>query len=116
MDFHFYQENCSEILDLFVEQLTEKGANVQIHECLCKHNLEEKLPSEVFCHPADYSVECLQQVWNVVAANPYTNFYIFAAGRPKRKEIIGRHKNLTYLELGNAGYKLHSLIKREERN
>ncbi len=117
MEFHFYQEGCSSILDLFVDQLTERGADVHTHDCLCKHDLEEKLPKEVFCHPADKNIKCLQQVRRVVAANPYTQFYIFAVGRPEREEIIGEHYHVHYFSsLGEPGQALINFRKRLERS
>ena len=85
MEFHFYQEGCSDITDLFIDQLKGKGAEAYVHECLCKHDLKEKLPSEVFVHPADKNIDCLHQVRRVVAANPYTQFYIFAVGHSERE-------------------------------
>lgn len=82
----------------FEEDFKRQGIPVNNYEsCLCElvKNTEIKEKVVLF-HPGDHK-DCWERSRSVIIANPSSQFYIFALGRPGRIEGIGRHENTHYL-------------------
>jgi hypothetical protein len=94
------------------EDFRGRGIPVQTHEeCLCRMNGNmTKLEKYILFHPGD-TEECWNKAKQVIMASHSSEFYIIAFGRPARREGIGEHENVIYLDFGGFKEFRHQMHK-----
>lgn len=86
--------------DCLLGELLLYGVNAEDYGCcLCEY---KKIPYDegfdvAIVHP-HRSEECYRKIKGVIENEPDLDFYIFAVNISERKEMIGKHPNLKYIE------------------
>ncbi len=100
MDIALYGHVGNCYMEAVGDNFKEDGLEVETHKrCLCDVDPDTEFPPVVLCHPAQGGTECFQGVRRVVAANPYTDFYIIALGyTSNRVRGIGEHFHVCHMD------------------
>ncbi|MFH1173641.1 MAG: hypothetical protein V1725_00730 [archaeon] len=98
MKVGLYDNGLNCLVSLMHRELERNGHAVRSHDCVCRYG---KCYSEdvIVIHPSTTNTYgCWDKIRDVVLHNREKQFYVFAYGSPERKEYIGEHENLVFID------------------
>lgn len=118
MNVRFFYDSVasglSSIIDLESAFRYEMGFmknDFYVNGCLCDEHSIDGLDI-VIAHPHyDNDEGCWDRLRDKISKNPNIQFYVFSIGSIQREEVIGEHRNLTYVNSHDSADELKNILE-----